>query len=70
MIEKMIGRYVNYQLRAFKLYFIELVMQYDKQLIEALVKQLIRENKHKEAKYFLVNYQLDSNKYYGQLDKG
>lgn len=63
MIEKMIDRYIMYQLRTFKVYFVELVVCYDSFLLEALVRQLKRERKDREAKYFMLHYGLEMAKY-------
>lgn len=63
MIEKMIDRYIMYQLRTFKLYFVELVVCYDTFLLEALVRQLKRERRDREAKYFMLHYHLELAKY-------
>lgn len=63
MIEKMIDRYIMYQLRTYKLYFVELVVCYDRFLLEALVRQLKKERRDREAKYFVVHYGLEMGKY-------
>jgi hypothetical protein len=69
MIEKMIDKYIIYQLRTFRLYFIELVINHDVTLIKALVRQLKRESRDREAKYFILKYQLKEDHYYENVSK-
>lgn len=59
VIGKMIEKYMHYQLRTFKLYFIELVVSHDSNLLKALVRQLKRDHREREAKYFIVKYHLE-----------
>ena len=51
-------RYINYLVRTYKLFFIELIICHDRDLLLLLVEELRRQRRQREMQHFVVKYEL------------
>jgi hypothetical protein len=58
-IEKMQERYINYLVRTYRLYYVELVISHDRTLLLLLIDELRRQRRDREMHYFVAKYNFD-----------
>jgi hypothetical protein len=53
-------QYISYMMRTFKLYNIELVISYSRDLLRVLIDELAQQRRCREMKYFVVKYKFEN----------
>jgi len=52
--------YIRYQMRTFRLFNIELIVSYSRDLLRVLIDELAKDRKTREMKYFVVKYNFEN----------